>query len=63
MSCPLDRCDEHALMFCACPRDSFRDDPALLGYEALELLFGFVIDEIFFVVAETAGAFLSDLSR
>ena len=62
MARPLDRGDQHPLMLCACSRDPLGDDAALLRYEALKLLFGFVIHEVFFVVAETAGAFFPDLS-
>jgi len=63
MARPFDCGDEHPLMSGACPRDSLGDDSALLGYEALKLLLGLVINEIFLVVAETACALLSHLSR
>jgi len=63
MARPLDCGNEHPLMPGACPRDPFGNDPTLLRHEALKFLIGLVIDKIFLVVAEAAGALFSDLSR
>jgi hypothetical protein len=59
----LDRNYQHTLVSRARPCDSLRDDAALLGNESLKLLVGLVIDILFFVVAESASAFLSYLTR
>ncbi len=62
MARPLDGGDEHPLMPCTRPRDPLGDDAPLLGDEALQFLLGFVIDEIFLVVAEAARPLFPDLS-
>ena len=62
MACPLDCGDKHALMLGASPRDSLRNNSALLRDETLKFLVGLIVNKIFFVVAESAGAFLSHLS-
>lgn len=61
MARPLDCGDEHPLMSGTCPRDPLGNDSTLLRHEALEFLFSLVINKIFLVVAEAAGAFLSNL--
>ena len=61
MACPLDCGDEHPLMSGTCPRDPLWNDSTLLRHEALEFLFGLVINKIFLIVAEAARALLSNL--
>ena len=63
MACPLDCGNEHPLMPGTCPRDAFRNNPALLRHETLKFLFGLIIDKIFLVVAKAASALFSNLSR
>ncbi len=59
----LDGDNQHALMLCACPGNTLRNNPPLLRNEPLDFLFVLVIDVIFFIVAEAAGPFFSDLLR
>src|SRR3990172_4671776 len=58
----LDCSYQHALVLRAGTSDALRNDAALLRHEPLELLVGLVVDEIFLVVAEAAGAFFPDLT-
>jgi hypothetical protein len=59
MPCTLDCTDKLALMLGAGAGDAFRNDLALLGNKALEFLFVFVINVLFFCIAESACALLA----
>lgn len=60
---PLNGDNQHALMLSASSGNALRNNPPLLGNEPLDFLLVFVINVIFFVVAEAAGSFFSDLLR
>lgn len=62
MSGALDGNHQHALVFCARARNALGYDAALLRNKPLELLLGLIIDEIFLVVTEPAGALFPDLA-
>ncbi len=59
MSCALQRCNKLSLMFCTRAGNALRNDLALLCRETLQALFIFVVDVVFFCVAEFAGALLA----
>lgn len=62
MARPFDSDDKHPLMPGAGPCDALRDDASLLRDKPLKLLLGFVVDEVFLVVAEAACALFPDLA-
>jgi hypothetical protein len=63
MARPFDRGHEDPLMLGACSGDPFWNDPSLLRYESLQLLFGLIVHIVFLVVAKATGALFSYLSR
>ncbi len=56
MPCAFERRYKLTLVFCACAGNAFRNNFPLLGRETLQPLFVFVVDVIFFCVAEFTGA-------
>ncbi len=55
VACTLDCGNKLSLMLCTRAGDALRNDLALLGSEALQLFFVFVIDVDFFRVTEAAS--------